>query len=361
MKVCFYVTSLAMGGAELQCCKIAAAIKRLHGYEVEVLVNKLDNASERLKRILDVAQVPIRCYSWKSMSGLLHIFRLFKSLRNDGVLICYNTFPDFIGGMLGRVAGVPKIYGSVRTTNLPLFHIFLDWVAQRLFLRQTIFNSYCAYEKFINQYYFLPQKSIVISNLIEDTIDVHNYSIQGKQIKVISVGVFKDAKDFPTWLKVINTVYQQCPQIVGTIVGFGVLQDKIKQWIGELGLNKVVSIVDGRNNANVARLLAQADIYLSTSISEGTSNSILEALRSALPVVATNVGDNNRLVMDGESGYIREVGDVDSLARAVLTLCQNTGMRAEMGTRGRGYVLANHGEEKILNLYIDIIREGPKI
>jgi glycosyltransferase involved in cell wall biosynthesis len=53
------------------------------------------------------------------------------------------------------------------------------------------------------------------------------------------------------------------------------------------------------NPANIPDILNECDIYLSTSLFEGLSNSIMEAMVAGLPVIATDVGDNKYLVKDG--------------------------------------------------------------
>lgn len=59
-------------------------------------------------------------------------------------------------------------------------------------------------------------------------------------------------------------------------------------------------------------MLDKADIYLSTSLFEGTSNSIMEAMNADLPIVATNVGDNGLLVKNEINGFLcgKETGNV---------------------------------------------------
>ena len=68
----------------------------------------------------------------------------------------------------------------------------------------------------------------------------------------------------------------------------------IRNWVKENDLENIINIY--LNPDNVQKFISTADIYFSTSIFEGTSNSIMEALNWSLPVVATNVGDNEYLI-----------------------------------------------------------------
>ena len=74
------------------------------------------------------------------------------------------------------------------------------------------------------------------------------------------------------------------------------------------------------------------------SLAEGISNTILEAMASALPVVATDVGGNADLVQDGRSGVMVPAGDVPAMADAILRLVLDPAGARAMGQIGREVV-----------------------
>lgn len=83
----------------------------------------------------------------------------------------------------------------------------------------------------------------------------------------------------------------------------------------------------------VPQLLNAMDVYVLPSISEGISNSLLEAMASGLPVVATASGGTPEVVVDGESGLLFPVGDFGRLAEHLLTLATQPGLRVQLGDR----------------------------
>ena len=356
MKVFLYITSLSMGGAEQQCALLAASLKRIYGYETEVIVSYPDRSNERLVEPLNRITIPIHGCPWKSVRGLVRLFRILRSGGRDSVLLCYNTFPNFWGGLIGRFAGLRKIYGGIRSEYLPWYHIAMDWFAQRFLARGTIFNSYRAKDKFIARYRFSRKKSYTISNSISDTDVYHDYSKVRDLIKVITVGTFKPPKDYYTWLKTIKMAREKNNRINGIVIGYGWQHSYILNWIATLGLNNAIEVVDGKTARDIPERLADADIYLSTSIIEGTSNSIMEGMRAALPIVATDVGDNGYLIQNGESGYICPVGDCNSLSAALLKFADDAGLRRSFGERARMRMQENHSESKIAFEYEKIIQ-----
>ena len=137
------------------------------------------------------------------------------------------------------------------------------------------------------------------------------------------------------------------------IVGYGVLEEQIREWVKEFCIEDKTDIYIKPNN--VSELERNADIYISTSLFEGTSNSIMEALNWSLPVVATNVGDNDRLVVDGENGYLHPVGDVNGIAASLCLLLDSSNLRNKMGYKGNQNLKENYSIEIFEKRYMDLI------
>ncbi len=356
MKVFLYITSLAMGGAEMQCARLAVALKDRYSYDVELIVNYPKLSNERLLGPIKAAGISVHGYSWKTIGGIVGLYRLLKSGGGDSVLFCYNAFPDFTGAIIGRAAGLRNVYAGVRSTYLPRLHIWMEWLVQRFLLKGTIFNSHRARAEFIENHGFDAAKSLVISNAIPDTQFKHDYSKQSDRIDVITVGTFKPPKDYYTWLRVIAKARERNPKIHGIIIGYGWQENIIRDWMHELQLDGVVELVNGKGIEDIPQRLAMADIYLSTSIIEGTSNSIMEALRAGIPVVATNVGDNCYLIQGGKSGYIRDVRDVDGLTEKLVALSENFAIRERFGNAAMQYIHEAHSTTRIARQYKALIR-----
>jgi glycosyltransferase involved in cell wall biosynthesis len=123
--------------------------------------------------------------------------------------------------------------------------------------------------------------------------------------------------------------------------------------VEEFGVADVVNIYI--NPKNVQDIVLASDIYLSTSLFEGTSNSIMEALNWSLPVVATNVGDNNHLIKEGENGYLHEIADAESMAESLSILLQSAELRNEFGRNSNKNLRDNYSMEIFEKRYLDLI------
>jgi glycosyltransferase involved in cell wall biosynthesis len=107
---------------------------------------------------------------------------------------------------------------------------------------------------------------------------------------------------------------------------------------------------------DVDRLLKAADMFVLPSYREGLPRSIIEAMASALPVVATDIAACRELVRDGETGLLVPVRDPASLAAAIATLAADPTLRRAMGERGRALALAEHDERVVLGRQLAVFR-----
>jgi len=113
------------------------------------------------------------------------------------------------------------------------------------------------------------------------------------------------------------------------IVGDGPQRKVLESAITALGLGDCVWLAGERDDIPV--LLRCMDIFLLTSLAEGISNTVLEAMASGLPVIATRTGGNPELVEQGVTGLLVGVGDVAALACAIETLTADPATCAAMG------------------------------
>ena len=213
----------------------------------------------------------------------------------------------------------------------------------------TIYNCYSGADYF-GQLGFRKDKNIVIPNCFPDIAEPiirDRYS----QKTIITVGRFDPQKDYETLIKSVALLDREDYRLC--IVGYGILEKQIREWTERYGIKDKTDIYIKPDN--VPELERNADIYISTSLFEGTSNSIMEALNWSLPVVATNVGDNDQLVIDGENGYLHPVGDATGLATSLCRLLDSIELRNKMGVKSNQNLRENYSMEIFEKRYLELI------
>jgi glycosyltransferase involved in cell wall biosynthesis len=120
--------------------------------------------------------------------------------------------------------------------------------------------------------------------------------------------------------------------------------------------NLPVTFLGWREDIEV--VLAAADFVLLTSDNEGTPLSLIQAGMVGIPVVATNVGSTNEIVVDGETGLLTDLS-VDQLANAVAKVATDSALRAKMGAAGKEYTMARYGVARLVkdhqDLYLNLL------
>lgn len=150
---------------------------------------------------------------------------------------------------------------------------------------------------------------------------------------VMSVGRLDPVKNFPSLLDAFALMRHSRPNARLVIVGDGPERAVLERRAAREDLAGAVEFLGMRSN--VRMLLAGADLYVNSSISEGVSITILEAMAAGIPVVATAVGGTPEILADGIAGILVPARHPQRLAEAMTALCDNRLARARLATVGR--------------------------
>ncbi len=160
-----------------------------------------------------------------------------------------------------------------------------------------------------------------------------------------AVGRIQPVKDQATLVRAVAKLLQSRPES-GTpvrlvVVGDGPLLSELRELIDSLGIARLTWLPGAVGN--VAEILRAFDLFVLPSLSEGISNTILEAMATGLPVVATAVGGNLELIDEGQSGCFFQPGDVASLTALLAQYVAAPALRRTHGQRARQLAVERFG------------------
>jgi sugar transferase (PEP-CTERM/EpsH1 system associated) len=135
------------------------------------------------------------------------------------------------------------------------------------------------------------------------------------------------------FIHLLNTAPEVKNKVRLVLVGAGIMQEKLLKLVQEAGLTPWVWFAGERSD--VAELMATLDIFVLPSINEGISNTILEAMATGLPVIASKVGGNPELVVDNETGFLVPKQDPSAIAHAIKHYLDNPELMTTHGQAGR--------------------------
>lgn len=347
--VAVFVKNLTSGGAEKQSVLLAKSLADI--YDVHYII--FNGAKVHLK-YMKMLKSDKRIHVCTLYGG--HFFRfnaLVKYLKTNKirVIFSYLTAANFYACIAGRLSG-SDVFTGLRNAELPFLKLVADRFMTNHWAKSAIVNCYSGQNNFVKKG-FDANKTVVIPNCF-DNISPYKKKARNDVLHIITVGRFVVQKDYETAIRTIAVLRKiSIVKFIFNIVGYGGLETQIREWVRTYRVEDCVSIFI--NPDNIPELLETSDIYLSTSLFEGTSNSIMEAMNADLPVVATDVGDNFKLVENNVNGFLCAVGDYKSLADKLCLLLDDEGQRVAFGENSKKILLDGYSVKVFRERYMNIL------
>ena len=194
--------------------------------------------------------------------------------------------------------------------------------------------------KIIDDYNYNPKKITTFPWGIElDIFKVINVSsvdsIRQKlgwenKVILISNRHFENVYDHKTLIKAFKLAFLKNNNLRLLLIGDGKLLDLIKELVTELKLNDFVYFTGRISRDEMVIRLNESDVFITTSLSDGTSVSLLEAFACKMPVIVSDIPCNNEWIENGENGYFATPGDFTSFSNYILKLSLNKKLRKKM-------------------------------
>jgi len=362
-KVCYVITGLDIGGAELQLYQI---IRRINPFLFSPVVISLLEFGPVKEKFIE-AGIPIYSLKMKKklrgfISNQEGIYRFFKILRKEkpDIVVLFMYHAIILGRLIGKLAGIHHIISSFRIS--PAGDI--KGRMQNLILRSTSWiddltcvNSERVATEWVAKKVIIPQKLRVIPNGVDlpKFNSTHRRSRPKDVFTWVAIGRLVPQKDFLTLIEAFKRVADVFPRSSLEIVGDGPLRKKLEDKSRDMGIENKVRVAGICES--IPALLARANALVLSSVWEGMPNVILEAMAAGLPVVATDVGGVQELVTDGENGFLVPPKNSVALADAMTRLMKLTEEERErMGRRGKE-IARRYDIEKIAKQWEKLFKE----
>lgn len=368
MRVLSIVGSLVLGGTQSYLAATATAIT---GYGVEMEICALERTGPQLMALerqgVRVHGTPYptridRSNTWTLLQTVDAIRRIVKSGRFD-IVHTYLYWSDVLGVAGARLAGCRRIIVSRRSLHGEVhpqgeFLHSLEQMANR-FATDVVANSKAVLNDAETHERLLPKRRTVIYN----GVDVQRYqpaqpSIEGP-LRLLTVGSLAPLKGQEYAIEALAQLVRSGTAATLELVGGGPDEAMLRRRASIAGVGNLVNFAGAQLDPRPH--LARADIFVLPSRVEGFSNALLEAMASALPVVATDVGGNAEALIDGEGGRIVPPQLAESIAAAITSLSRDRRQLAEMGRRNRQRVTDLFSLDSSVRLLADWYRQKPSV
>ena len=298
------------------------------------------------------------------------LYKLIRLIREKKIALihAHEFMMNVYGSIAGRLTGIPmigtlhgKVYIGEKRTRIYAYKLALALCSRMIVVSEDL------------RAFFLETlgigdrgKILTIYNGIDQSL--YKYTESGNQLRIDleissdsvvvgSVGSVFEVKGFPYLLEGLKDVSEKAPNVVLLIVGEGNQSQILSEKAKALGIEDRVRFLGFRKD--IPSILSIFDIYVCSSLSEGLSLSILEAMAVSRPIIATDVGGNPELVADGENGFLVSPKNPQALADKILYLLRNKDEGREMGEYSRRIVENRFSQSTMIenyeNLYAELI------
>ena len=350
-RISIFISNLNRGGAEKQALLLAKYLTPY--FETDILTFYPGN---QYKEFIEKNDLSIIALKGLVIRKLYDLYKYFKK-NTDTVLFNYSPINNIFGTIIGKIAGISKNYCGIRSANFVIqyYKIIIQKFACNKYSDLIITNSYESLKKY-GEVGFKLNKFKVIHNCVE-LPDFNRINDRSQYINILTVSRFIKFKGIECSIKAVEYLLTRYPQLRSKVkfrlVGYGFLETEIESLISELKLNDVITIYNGKED--ITRHYKESHIYLSTSLTEGLSNSIMEAMSFSMPVVATDVGDNRFLIKEGINGYLCKVNDYISVAESLYNIISNVDIRKRFSSMSLNLIKDNFSPDVLINEYFKLI------
>ena len=348
--VLLLVDSFDVGGAEGQILLLARLLKESGRYDVHLACldgsGLLHGEAERLVAG-PVPEFPLTSFYDRNMARQLRRFRAFARERRLDVVHTDGFYTNVFGIAAAALARVPArvaFRGETagwRTARQNALERAVFRLASVVHANSEAVKSYLVRDGVPAEKIAVVYNGLDLARVSppagrgrEDALAACRLGGVGERPLVTIVANMKhDVKDHPMFLRAARRVKESVPEAAFALAGEGGLMGELKKTVAELGLEGS-AFFPGRCD-RVAELLFASNVCVLSSKAEGFSNSILEYMGAARPVVATDVGGAREAIVEGETGHLVASGDDEALAARVVDLLRDPAKARAMGERGR--------------------------
>jgi L-malate glycosyltransferase len=373
VKMLKFITLFAVGGTERQFVYVTRGLDRSR---FDIRVGCLARKGDFLKDIEEM-NLPISEYSIGSLfscRSLRRQLRLARDIRQEGIRLvhAYGFYPNLFSIPAARYAGNCVTVASVRDVGAFSNRRKIKTITQRMAcqLADCVIANSRAVRDWLVSLGVPPDHVRVIPNgmvLPPRPASRGDFPIRrllgiDPTARVIAVVCrLNEGKGLEYFLEATATVGKRFPDARFLIVGDSIVdatyKPKLERQARSFNVQDRVIFTGQRND--VPKLLEEVDLSVLPSLSEGLSNSLLEAMAAGVPVVATNVGGNPEIIEDGRTGILVPARDPAALSAAMIRILESPSLARQFGEAGRARVTSHFSLESTVRqteeLYLSLL------
>lgn len=304
-------------------------------------------------------------------SSIAELTDIFKSLKPD-VVHTHTSKGGYVGRIAARHAKVPHVIHQVHGFHFTqlngvkkkIYAYAEKWLSK--YADILLFQNMNEFELSKDMGFEKRTKLLYIGNGISmeefEDAKVKDAPKDGEKLKIVCIARLEPVKNHEMLFEVARILKNKKINFEILLVGGGHLKDDYVKICEELGIRDQIKFVGNVDRKEVKDILASSHISVLTSLKEGKPRSLMESQIVGLPVIATDVIGTNEIVLNGKTGFLVKVGDIETFADKIESLYENKELWKSMSNNAKENAKQNFDEdvvvERLKNLYFSLINDN---
>jgi len=351
IKILHIMQSLEVGGMENGVVNIVNNIDKKNYPSTIYCTKKLGSLANKL---IDPSNVFFKCGETSLLKTSIRLFVYCLRHRPD-ILHTHGWGTLVSGFVVSKLLFIKLIHGEHGTVY---FDRKKDITRQKYMLARTNKNLFVS--KMLEKSFSRTITTCVNNHVIYNGVDTNKfksmdvnirdyYSNADNSLIIGMVGRLVPVKNHLWLIEALSQLLSKKIKLM--IVGDGELKPSIENLINEKNLTSEICLYGETTEPEV--LMNCFDIFILPSLSEGLSNTIIEAMATGLPVIAADVGGNSELISDGKNGFLYESNNTDEFKDKLNLLLNDDERRVDFGHVSRKIVDENFKMLSMIENYQD--------
>lgn len=358
------------GGGQVHAFELCQRLSKDHGCQIDLYTMNLDEKKSKEEFVNGNFRI-IRTGRKRSFTFTHRIFWIFDFLRElkknhksakYDIVHAQASLPGFHARVIKTLYKIPIVYTVHGTNLLDLGKKNAPYLIEKILCTKLKYDA----EISVNGK-FLEYKNVNKPSVIPNGVDIEKFEeASGKYIsqkdkkifKILFVGRLDKVKGVDILIKSVKNIEQELKNrnVRISLVGYGYEEEKFRSLASSLALDNLIEFKGKLLGKNLLKEYATADLFILPSRSEGQPLTLLEAWAAKLPVIVTNVGDNELFVKNSINGWIIPPQDVNALSKKILEAVKNPRLE-EFGTAGFDLVKEKYSWDNAANKTYEVYKQ----
>lgn len=351
--ILFVIDNLAAAGAQRQFVEL---VKRIDRQKYNLSVCCISRKGP-LEKELSEAGISVdligKKYSFE-FPIILFKFLHYVRIKNPVIIQSFLFYSNNICRIVGRIVKIPIIISSKRTKTYRLKFSFFLILVDKLMAKysHTITANFKSKDAiYIPNGIDMAKYGIPLDNKVLLFLR-EKYSVSSTDRVLLSVGRLVEEKGYEFLFKALAQIKDTYPTLKLLIIGEGPLKNRLKQLVQDFNLSNHILIIGYQNN--VKPFYHLCDLFISSSLNEGMSNVIMEAMASRKAVIATDVGQTCDLIINHKTGLLVPPRNFEILKNKIAYLLNAKNKRISLANSAYERIKNNFSAELMANRYMKL-------